>query len=171
LNVLKPIFTYKKPTFSLLLVAVLCILYSCGSSKTLATPKSTGESPPKIIFLNYSIKKTENGTRNIRFINKVVADGKLKNNNSNETGISGDLICFQLDKKSNELQRIIVKNPLSKSMEFLDESKSFQRKQIDLDSTQFSIRLQLKPNTKYISIGDFSIFETQKKPLIKTEIN
>lgn len=135
------------------------------------TSNSSLESNPKIIFLNYSIKKNSDINRSIRFINKTIADGKLKNTQSNQAGVSGDLICFQLDKKSNILESILVKNPLCKSMEFLDETKSFQRQQIHLDSSRFSIRLQLKPNTKYISISDFSTFENQKNPLVKTEIH
>jgi len=155
-----------------LLIALLVLQISCASKKNVAVNETIIEElPPKLIFLNYTISKDDHGNKHIQFINKSIADGKLKNHNSNESGIAGDLVCVQLDKKSNELQRIIVKNPLSKSIEFLNESKSFQRKQIDLDSTQFSIRLQLNPNTKYISITDFCTFENQGKPLIKTEIH
>jgi hypothetical protein len=151
-------------------VSVLWFFISCGSHKNSEPTQSSIESNPKIIFLNYSIKKTANGNRSIRFLNKIVTEGKLKNVPYDEVGVSSDLLFFQLDKKSNILQRSIIKNPLVKNIEYLNDSRGFQRKQINLDSTQFSIRLQLKPNTKYISISDFSTFENQEKTLIKTEI-
>ena len=156
---------------TILVLTILCFFSACGIKKSMVSPQSSIENEPKIIFLNYNIKKTSNGNKRIQFINKVIADGKLKNTKPNEEGVQGDLVCLQLDKKSNILQRSIVKNPLIKNIEFLDESKSFQRKEIDLDSTQFSIRLQLKPNTKHISIIDFSTFENQGKTLAKTQIH
>tara|TARA_R110002049_G_scaffold206269_1_gene376776 strand:+ start:20042 stop:20539 length:498 start_codon:yes stop_codon:yes gene_type:complete len=150
--------------------ALLCLFVSCGSHKNIETTQASIEIPPKIIFLNYSIKKTADGHRSIRFLNKIVTDGKLKNTKANTVGDYGDLICAQLDKKSKVLERSVIKNPLSKNIEYLNGSNAFQRKQISLDSIQFSIRIQLKPNTKYISIHDFATFENQEKPLIKTQI-
>ena len=162
---------HKKLSTTLFVLFLLFFFNACGSYKNTEASKSSIaiESNPKIIFLNYSIKKNSNKVRSIRFIDKKITDGKLKNQ-SNDIGSSDDLVCFQLDKKSTILQETIIKNPLTKNIEYLDASKSFQRKQIDLDSTQFSIRLQLKPKTKYISISDFSTFENQGKSLIKTQI-
>lgn len=149
------------------------MLLGCASKQSLITNTNKIDTPPKIIFLNYAIKKTSNGNRTIRFVNKKVAEGKLKNHNNEsiENSTSGDLQLLQLDKKSNILQSMIVKNPLAKTIEYVDESKSFQTKSFDLDSVQFSLRLQLKPNTKYISIHDISDSKKATKPLIKTKLN
>ena len=67
------------------------------------------ESSPKILFLNYNIENTLNGNRTIQFINKKIVDGKLKNNSylAIENGVSGDLICTELDKKSKKKSYII----------------------------------------------------------------
>ncbi len=150
------------------------MLLGCASKQSLSTNADKIEIPPNIIFLNYAIKKTSDGNRTIRFINKKITVGKLKNHNnkSPKTSVTGDLMLFQLDKKSNRLQNIIIKNPLTKTIEYIDESKLFQRKRIDLDSTQFSLRLQLKPNTKYISIYNISDSKSHTTtPLIKTKLN
>ena len=149
------------------------MLLGCASKQSLSTNMNEIETTSQIIFLNYAIKKTSNGNRTIRFINKKVTEGKLKNHNNKsiENSVPGDLQLFQLDKKSNILQTTIVKNPLTKTIEYVDESKSFQTKSFDLDSVQFSLRLQLKSNTKYISIHDISDSKKETTPLIKTKLN
>ncbi len=151
----------------------MIMLLGCASKHSLSTNTDKIETAPKIIFLNYSIKKTLDGNRTIRFINKKIVEGKLKNHHNRflKTGTSEDLQLFQLDKKSNTLQSIIIKNPLAKTIEYVDESKSLQTKKIDLDSTPFSLRLQLRPNTKYISIHPISYSKNQTAPLIKTKLN
>ncbi|GAA3636794.1 hypothetical protein GCM10022397_23010 [Flavivirga jejuensis] len=143
----------------------------CASKQSLLTTHTDKtETTPKIVFLNYTIKKIPNGDRTIRFINKIETEGKLKNHNNKslETSLPGDLQLFQLDKKSNIIQSIIIENPLAKTIEYMDESKSFQSRRVDLDSTQFSLKLQLKPNTKYISIHSINKSKSKTKPLIKT---
>ena len=167
LIILKPITTYKIN----LLVLICFILFSgCKSSKNIFVNQSEIKSSSKIIFLNYSIEKGLNQNRTIQFINKKVVDGKLKKNTSQqsiENGIQGDLICVQLNKKFQVLHQILIKNPLVRSVEYIDESNNLQTKIIKPDKTQFSIRLQLKSNTKYITISNFA----KNKPLIKTQIN
>ncbi|MDO5978040.1 hypothetical protein [Flavivirga spongiicola] len=149
------------------------MLLGCASKQGLSTNTDKIEKTPKIIFLNYTIKKTSDGKKTIRYINKKVTEGKLKNHtkNSKEEPVTGDLMCYQLDKKSNILHSTIIKNPFTKTFEFVDESKSFQMKKIDLDSSRFSLRLQLKPNTKYISIHNISNSKNKTIPLIKTKLN
>jgi len=145
-----------------------CIFSSCGNQKNLESTKNSIDSSPKIIFLNYSIEETKNGKRTIQFINKKIVDGKLKENPSEsiENGTAGDLIFSELNKKSKVLNQILIKNPLVRQVEYLDNLKQFQTKTITSDKMQFSIRLQLKSNTKYITISNFA----KNKPLIKTQI-
>lgn len=149
------------------------LLLSCASKQSVTVNANKIEVIPKIIFLNYSIKKTSNGNRHVHFINKIVAEGKLKNHNKNreEELVAGDLKCHQLDKNSKVLQNTVIKNPLVQTIEYLDDSKSFQTKTIAVDSTNFSIRLQLEANTKYISISEIDTKQTNSKPLITTKLN
>ncbi|MDD7886408.1 hypothetical protein [Flavivirga sp. 57AJ16] len=149
------------------------MLLGCVSKQGLSTNTDKIEKTPKIIFLNYTIKKIPDGNKAIRFIDKKVTEGKLKNHNENskQDPVTGDLMCYQLDKKSNILQSTVIKNPFTKTFEFVDASKSFQMKKIDLDSSRFSLRLQLNPNTEYISIHDISDSKNKIIPLIKTQLN
>lgn len=141
----------------------------CKNSKSISVNSSEIESTPEIIFLNYSIEKDLYGNRTIQFINKKIVNGKLKTSSYPpiENGVLGDLILTELDKKSKIIKQILIKNPFSRTIEFVDESKNFKTEVIKTDKTQLSIRLQLKNSTKYITISNFA----KNKPLIKTQIN
>ena len=143
--------------------------YGCKNSKAISENQSEIQGVSKILFLNYSIEKTLNGKRTIQFINKKIVDGKLKPIpfESIENGIVGDLIFTEFDKKSKVLHQLLIKNPLFKTIEYVDDSKNFKTETIKSDKTQFSIRLQLNSNTKYITISNFA----ENDPLIKTQIN
>jgi hypothetical protein len=157
-----------------LVFVVLAIIFSsCASKQKTIANSTTIETSPKLIFLNYSIEKYSNGSKNIQFINKIIADGKLKKNSNKyiDEGVFGDLKCNQLDKNSNILQSVIIKNPLIKFIEYVDESKNFQTKKIKLEKTGFSLKLKLESNTKYITISDISQSEKPIKPLIKIKVN
>lgn len=153
------------------LVALLII--SCATKQTTAANTKIIETTPKLIFLNYTIKKTSNNTRSISLINKIITEGKLKSQLSiqNENAEVADLIYNQLDKNSNVIQSQIIKNPLVKTFEFLDDSNSFQMKKIELDTAQISLKLNLAPNTKYITISHIRELNSKPEILIKTPIN
>ena len=159
--------TLYKPLIVVLFFAVMLFSY-CNVHKGSATTESIVASNPKIIFINYSIKKTSNGVISISLINQIETDGRIKKVQTVKNGEKGDLIYAQIDKNNNILQTEIIKNPFIKVIEYVDETKSLQKKRMDLNSAQLSIRLQLNPSTKYISI---STFENNDKPLIKTLVN
>ena len=128
---------------------------------------------PKLIFLNYKISEDSKGKKNIQFINKIITDGKLKINSNAyiKSGNSGDLVCNQLDKKSNILQSITIKNPLVRNFEYVDDSKTFKTKKVELKDTEFSLKLKLESNTKYIVIEEITQSLTKARLLIKNKIN
>ncbi len=151
----------------ILLITCICAS-SCSSNKNLVQNKNSIDTESKILFLNYMIKKTINGIREIEFINKKIATGKAKQNPFTpiENGIKGDLVFTELNKKKKVISQGLIKNPLVKKMEYVDESKHFKTKVIDFDEMQFSIRLQLKNTTKIITISNFG----ETEPLISTQI-
>ena len=142
--------------FKLIIATILTVCFSCASKKNLVDENVNEASPPKLIFLNYSISKDENNNKNIQFINKIIANGKLKSNSSNylKTGNIGDLKCSQLNKDSVEIASVIIKNPLSKNIEFINDSLIFENKKIALNKASFSIRLQLRSKTTFIAIKE-----------------
>ncbi len=164
---------YPRIINSLIIVLILFCIPACASKKNLPEDNEGFESNPKLIFLNYTISESKNGKKSIQFINKIIADGKLKKSNNKyiKKGISGDLECNQLDKNSNIIQGVIVKNPLKKTIESLNDSLSFQTKQITLSNTPFTLKLKLNPNTKYIAINEITKPQETTKTLIKTKLN
>jgi hypothetical protein len=143
-------------SISILSFLILLLLFSCGIFKKNITEQTSIESNPKLIFLNYSISKDDHGKKSIQFINKIITDGELKSNTNKylKTGIAGDLKCLQLDKDSTEITSIIFKNPLSKFIEFVNDSLIFESKKTDLRHAPFSLRLQLHSQTKFIVINE-----------------
>ncbi|WP_406684814.1 hypothetical protein N1F78_03585 [Seonamhaeicola sp. MEBiC1930] len=152
-----------------ILLVVLMALLSCKTNKNITSKESiTGN--PKILFLNYFISKTENNQKQIVLINKIKAEGKLKQNPFLKEGSQGDLSCNLLNEKGKILESFAIKNPLLKTIEYVDETKHLKVKQLDLDSTQFSFRLQLKPNVTSISISEIDTVNKKLKPLIITNL-
>lgn len=160
---------HKRP---LIIFLILLVLLSCGVKKNSPQENVALEKNPKLIFLNYTISKKENEEKSIEFINKIVADGKLKNDSRNylKYGTIGDLKCTQLDENSNTLQTFFIKNPLVKVFEFVNDSLIFEKKQVNLASTELSLRLQLNSKTKSILISEIIDSLQNNKTLIKTEL-
>lgn len=130
-----------------------------------------GDEEPQIIFLNYSIKRNAAGSPEIRFINKIVADGKLKKNSpENQSLENGDLICVELDDNSQPIKRINIPNPLSRVVEYVDESGELAKKTIELDSAQFSVRMQLDANAEAIAIEQINASGVSSSNLIVTKL-
>ncbi|MGJ8760869.1 MAG: hypothetical protein ACSHXA_10020 [Polaribacter sp.] len=131
------------------------VLASCTSIKKNTTNNSTiKETKPidsQIIFLTYKVSKDKN--IELTFIDKIITVGSLKKNFKKRTSINpGDLICIQQDVNSVAIDSIQIENPLIKNFEYADDSGKLSRKTIELDSTTLSIRMDLKPQTKFITL-------------------
>ena len=157
-----------------LLIVLLALQISCASKKNVAVNETIIEElPPKLIFLNYTISKDDHGNKHIQFINKIIADGKLKNNTETylKTGAVGDLKCSQLDKDSLEIKTVIIENPLSKIIEYVNDSLIFESKKIELNRAPLSLRLPLHDKTKYIIISNIIDSLQNSRPLITTKLD
>jgi hypothetical protein len=145
---------------------------SCSSQQNVLPKPIPTLSNPKLIFLNYKILKDDSDEKKISLINKIKTDGKLKTQpvNNSENGVPGDLLCLQLDKNSRLLARQVIKNPLIKTFEYIGNANTFEKKTVTLDSCELSIRMQLHPDTKSISIEEIVGMHKKSKPLIMTKI-
>ena len=152
----------------LILIIVLGSLHACKTKTVVVPEEVVVEENPKIIFLTYHISETPSGNRTMQFISQKIVDGKLKKHSTQsiENASDGDLICLQFDEHSNIVNRSLIKNPLKKTVESLNENKSFETNILDLNSTKFSTRISLKNNTKTITISNF----VNSKNLISTKI-
>jgi hypothetical protein len=127
---------------------------------------------PKIIFLNYSVKKDKsNGEIEIFLINKIITEGKLKINN---TGLDipkpGDLKCITLDNHMNPVDSIMIPDPLNITVESVDENNELFKKEIAKDSAQFSIRLQMTENVSSVGIKKSSNPDSKNSFLLITKL-
>lgn len=152
------------------IVLLMVATISCGTKKQLQKKTIEIEENPKLIFLNYTVSKKENGEKNIVLINKIAADGRLKKDNKNylNNGVIGDLTCTQLDKNYNTIQTILIENPLSKVIEFVNDSLIFEKRIVDLDNIELALKLQLDDRTKSIIISEIIDSLQTSKTLIKT---
>jgi len=166
---------YKAPKYcfflNLLAVFFILLCVSCGINQTTPASKTIPEvkRTPQIVFLNYNIKKNKNGNTTVTFVNSKKVKGTLKNQKKilDKKGESEDLICEQFDVTSTLLSQHIIKNPLLKTVEYVDDTKNFRVVQMALDSSQFTVRLQLYPETKYVAIHK----NNEQTPLSLTKVS
>jgi hypothetical protein len=151
------------------LLLVLIVVISCAVKKEAIQNDAEITFQPKLLFLNYEISKTDNGAKKIELISQKITEGKLKKTTKKnyETRL-GDLECITLDKNLNQIGSYAVKNPLKKIMEYINDLGNFEKKIFELDSAQFSIRLQLQSDVKYIRI--YELTKTGLKEHITTEL-
>ncbi|MFD2823076.1 hypothetical protein ACFS5M_05310 [Lacinutrix iliipiscaria] len=152
------------------LLFILFVVMSCASKQQVSSEDLKVISKPQLLFLNYSISKNASDEKTIVLMNQIITDGKLKNKSKTEEKTSiEDLECLILDKDFNELEKISIQNPLLKIVEFVNDLGNFEKRILDLDSAQFSIRLQLKPKAKHIVINELTPLGVKRH--ITTKIN
>ncbi|MFI1771787.1 hypothetical protein [Thalassobellus citreus] len=158
---------------AIILLLIVLLVMSCGTKKSITQKDVTQEINPKLLFLNYTISKDKNGKKSIQFINKIVTEGKAKPNSNKhiKTGRIGDLKCFQLDKDSTEINHVIIKNPLSKTIESVNDSLIFENKNVILNKAPISLRLQLHNKTKLIIVSEIIDALENSTPLISTKLD
>ena len=134
-------------------ILILLLLTSCLPYK-----KSVVETNniPQIIFLTYSITKNNSGDIQTKLINKTITEGKLKNHFEKTELKSGDLVCKQLNTKSQIIQETNISNPLLKTIEYTTEIGMLTKKTLELDSITFTLRMFLEPNAKFIIIEEIN---------------
>jgi hypothetical protein len=136
----------------LLFWAVVCgsgVLQSC---KVADTPSAATDQTPAIVFLNYAIQKDSGQTVRVELINKIITGGTVKGTFDKTIFKTGDLKCISLDENRHSLNSIYIPDPLHKFVEYEDSTGHLTRKEVWLDSTEFSVRMQLPAKTKFVAI-------------------
>jgi len=159
----------------LLLLISLAIISSCKVSERATGSKEVvrpAQESPKIIFLNYSI--TENKSNHhytIELIDKTIVNGKIKkNSNIPITPVMDDLAYTVSDKDKMVLEENFIENPLRRTFEFVDDNGQLAKKDVVLDSALFSLRIQLDPKARYVSLARYSGPERENQVLHVLEI-
>jgi hypothetical protein len=147
-----------------------CFVTHSGEQSVSYIDKATLK--PKIIFLNYSINLNSTTREvDIQLINKIITEGKLKTNSQEPPVIKpGDLKCVTLNNRFEPLDSIIIADPLNITIESVDEKNSLFKREINRDSSHFSIRLQLNEKIHYVAIKKNINSDDQNSYLLITEI-
>ncbi len=128
------------------------------------------ESSPQLIFLTYKVYNTDNKYSAV-LVDSITKPGKLKDNDKTlAVNISGNYQIKQSDQKSKELSSIYVADVLTKSVEYADDKGQFQKRIFKLDSAFISVRMDLLPSTKVITLSRIND-DLKKKVLTKTTIH
>jgi len=133
-------------------IVFLILFCSFSSFRVLTNQAAIPQSTPKIIFLNYKIFRNTDGMVEIKLLNKIITEGKLKENlKKGFIPKEEDIQCIQMDSKSLSINSIYISSPLNKVVEFVNDSGQLEKKVIKLDNAEFSVRMQLNPKTKFIT--------------------
>lgn len=128
------------------------------------------EDSPQLIFLTYKVYNTDNKYSAV-LVDSITKPGKLKDNDKTlAVNISGNYQIKQSDQKSKELSSIYVADVLTKSVEYADDKGQFQKRIFKLDSAFISVRMDLLPSTKVITLSRIND-DLKKKVLTKTTIH
>lgn len=146
-------------------MVLLCFL-SCKNSKSLAETEELYKSN-KVVFVNYKLFRLADGKRQVSYLNHTIKEGRLKRPVTTSPGKSNDLICVQYDNKHRKLYSVLIKDPLRKTLEHIDDEKQLQTQVLELDEAFFSVRMQLHPLTRFIAVRNFS----EEENLMETPIN
>jgi hypothetical protein len=152
--------------------AFLTLFLGCNSHyNTQLQPKVTtvvkeNEAPnviDGIAFLTFKINKDPKNIANkVTYIKTIKTKGTLKSNaiepvNSENTLNIEIFINDKLD------QTITIEHPLYKSLEYLNENKSFSRKEVVIDEAEFTVRITNKTSEKLIKISENLKSKTKKE--------
>ena len=171
-QVLKQFAVLKAPLA--ILSCLICLLSCSTGSGMVGTEATAQEHPdiPQILFLNYSIYKTEaTGDCQVRLNEKIQTSGSIKTSGKpGEDPKPGDLVCLELDQDSRVLERTYIRNPLQGSMEYVTEEGQLAIKEMELDSARFNVRLQLQPGARYIAMEEYLGEGIKRRPLLLTKL-
>ncbi|WP_422083351.1 hypothetical protein [Ulvibacterium sp.] len=119
-----------------------------------------------------AFRKKNNGRIEIGLINKIIAQGRLKESvPEREMGKIGDFKYSEIDENSKLIRSFYITDPFRKNVEYIDGSGQMHRKVVELDSSQFLIRAQLDPRTKFVVISQMTDATPNLTNLITTQIN
>jgi hypothetical protein len=165
-----PCFTARRCNF--VFAALLVFLFSCRIQPVSYSALNTNTEPAKIIFLTFSIKhnkiKKESACQLIS-IQTVEGKAKIVRSDKDSTLYRNYLLCNYTDEKGNVEFSTVIEHPLYKTMEYVDENNKLGIKQLDLDSAQFSLRVNSIPGMTRLQISQV-VHKSNPEKLINIRI-
>jgi hypothetical protein len=122
-----------------------------------------------IAFLLFNIRYTDKSKMNTSLTLKSITKnaGKIKSNNTN-ADFQDNRLVFSFYNKNKIIDSLLLEHPLNKHVEFIDENNQFIAKKLQLDSTEFFIRIQLKEDYKFLKITQF--VDNKKSELLMLQL-
>ncbi|MEP0265975.1 hypothetical protein [Dokdonia sp.] len=122
-------------------------------------------------FLNYAITQNDNGTYEIKLINKKIVEGTFKKKAYKKyTSTDRYISCNQLDGKSNTLDLFEIKDPLNTYVEYVNGEENLAVKEIYLKETVFFVRIPLEKEATEIRLTMVDPTNKRATQLITTKI-
>ncbi len=152
-------------------MTIFVLVLNFTSCKVLKQNESTAttnnSNKPLIVFFNCSIQHDSISQEyKIDLVNKIITEGIIKNTTVNSKSYEkGDFKYCLLNKNNQIISFSYMQNPLNKTIEYVDENGHMGKKSIRLDSTQFSLRVQLTADSKYVR------FEKDNKQILLVDLN
>jgi len=163
--------TISRLILSLALFFMMIFMNACKSQQPVTNKENYIPVQPKLLFLTYNLSKTSKGDLEANLVSKIIVDGKLKEPHvENLNSQSETILCVQTNKNLISMQRMVLENPLVKIVEYVDGSGQLRKKRIELDSTQFSVRMQLHSQSKFILLKHQKTSGETKIILTKNEL-
>jgi hypothetical protein len=107
----------------------------------------------------------------IFLIDKFITEGKLKAGRSEpEMPKPGDLKCVTLNDHMQHIDSLIITDPLNITVESVDDNNLLFKKEIAKDSAQFSVRMQINNNIRWVAIKKNADSENKNSYLLITKI-
>jgi hypothetical protein len=136
-------------------IAIVTVLNSCqhkiGSVGTTTVP-----SQDSILFLAYEVKKDSvSGKISLDILFQKKTAGLVKPNSmDNASSEPGNWRITAKDKKDKSVQTLLLENPLHKKLEYVDANGNMAIKDVWLNRTELTVRMNYKMNMHKIVIQE-----------------
>jgi len=153
-------------------ILVTFIFHSCAQHKNKTNKSEMETNSPKTIFLNFELSKNKDNSMALKLIDKMVVDGEIKKNNLAISNPKvGDFKCIELDERKNPIQHFYLSNPLDKRVEYVDDDGQLSSKNIKLETTTLSIRMQLHQQTHLIAMEQITDQSSKTESITVIKLN
>jgi hypothetical protein len=152
-------------------IVFLFLLSSCTLARETKTNSATVPSNPapvegnekSIVFAVLNIRKDSTTSKStVELVNVIQTAGTIKTKKSD---IHENYLTIFLYNNSKLIDSMTIEHPLYKHVEYQDDKNTFSAKEIELDSADFFIRMQVERKS-----SEIRIFETLKNKS-KEELN
>lgn len=144
-------------------VCIILFMLSCNSQKPASVQSSSmggnsmvSSDKNQIVFLFFTIEKTDNGGEKVNLTESRITEGTLKEMSiNNAPPRPGNLIITLLSANGEEVEHRIIEDPLNPVLESYEEG-GINKQQANFERADFSIRFNRKGNISSVRVEKIS---------------